>query len=94
MGHLCGWIFHDWESILANRLYRLQENHPPVETREILTCNSLDMLIDELIAFCREALAGYKIPRRYSWLEELPRNPSGKVLKRVLRDQFADVSAE
>lgn len=41
---------------------------------------------DALIEFCRSRLGGYKIPRRYEFVAELPRNPSGKVLKRVLRE--------
>jgi acyl-CoA synthetase (AMP-forming)/AMP-acid ligase II len=40
-------------------------------------------------AFLRPVLAGYKIPRRYAALDALPRNASGKVLKRELRDRFA-----
>lgn len=40
---------------------------------------------DTLINFCRERLGGFKVPRRYQFVAELPRNPSGKVLKRVLR---------
>jgi acyl-CoA synthetase (AMP-forming)/AMP-acid ligase II len=43
---------------------------------------------EELIAFCRERLGGYKIPRRYEFIKELPRNPSGKILKRVLREPY------
>jgi long-chain acyl-CoA synthetase len=43
---------------------------------------------DELIAFARARLAGYKLPRRVSFVHELPRTPSGKVLKRELRDRF------
>lgn len=43
---------------------------------------------DDLIAFCRERLGGYKIPRRYEFVNELPRNASGKILKRVLREPF------
>ncbi len=39
----------------------------------------------ELIAFCRESLAGYKTPREIRFVEQLPRNASGKVLKRELR---------
>ena len=39
---------------------------------------------DELRAFCAERLADYKVPRRYTFLEELPRNATGKVLKRDL----------
>ncbi len=47
---------------------------------------------EELIAFCRERLGGYKIPRRYEFVEALPRNASGKVLKRVLREPFWKVA--
>jgi fatty-acyl-CoA synthase/long-chain acyl-CoA synthetase len=42
----------------------------------------------ELIAFAREHLAGYKIPRSVSFLDEIPRTGSGKILKRVLREPF------
>lgn len=40
----------------------------------------------EVINYCRESLADYKRPRRVTFLEELPRNPTGKVLKRELRE--------
>ncbi|HTR55551.1 MAG TPA: AMP-binding protein [Kofleriaceae bacterium] len=40
----------------------------------------------EVIDFCRKELADYKRPRRVTFLHELPRNPTGKVLKRELRD--------
>ena len=39
---------------------------------------------DELIAYTREQLAGFKVPRDWHFLQELPRNPSGKVLRRLL----------
>ena len=41
----------------------------------------------ELIEFCREHLAGFKLPKRIVFLDELPKNPSGKILKRELRVQ-------
>jgi fatty-acyl-CoA synthase len=40
---------------------------------------------DEVIAFCRRRLAAYKVPKRVILLESLPKNASGKVLKRELR---------
>jgi acyl-CoA synthetase (AMP-forming)/AMP-acid ligase II len=43
---------------------------------------------EELDAYCRERLAGYKIPKHLVVLDDLPRTPSGKVLKHVLRDQL------
>jgi acyl-CoA synthetase (AMP-forming)/AMP-acid ligase II len=41
-----------------------------------------------LTAFAREHLAGYKIPRSFSFADEIPRNASGKILKRELRKPF------
>ncbi len=43
----------------------------------------------ELEAHCRAALAAYKVPREFKFIDELPRNVSGKVLKRVLRERAA-----
>ena len=40
---------------------------------------------EDLIAFARERLAGYKLPRSVEFVDEFPRTPSGKVLKRELR---------
>lgn len=47
---------------------------------------SLDL--GELEAFVAERMAGYKRPRGYEVREELPRTDAGKLLKRVLRDEF------
>ena len=38
----------------------------------------------ELRAFCRDKLAGYKVPKHFEVLADLPRTPTGKVLKRML----------
>jgi acyl-CoA synthetase (AMP-forming)/AMP-acid ligase II len=43
---------------------------------------------DDVMAFAREHLAGYKVPRSVSWLDDLPKTGSGKVLKRALRDPY------
>lgn len=43
---------------------------------------------DALIEYARTQLAGYKIPRSVDWVDALPRNPSGKVLKTELRAPF------
>ncbi len=43
---------------------------------------------DEIIAFCREHLAHYKCPRTVDIIEALPRNPTGKILKRDLRRPY------
>jgi acyl-CoA synthetase (AMP-forming)/AMP-acid ligase II len=43
---------------------------------------------DELVQFCRGRLGGYKCPRSVDFALALPRNPSGKVLKRELREPY------
>ncbi|HEX3788670.1 MAG TPA: FadD3 family acyl-CoA ligase [Pseudonocardiaceae bacterium] len=41
----------------------------------------------EVLAFCRERLANYKVPRQVRLRDALPRNASGKILKRELREE-------
>ena len=43
---------------------------------------------DQIIAFARQRLAHYKCPTSVDFAETLPRNPSGKLLKRELREQY------
>ena len=44
---------------------------------------------DDLIAHSRTHLAGYKTPKQVFFVDSLPKNPSGKLLKRELRAQFS-----
>ena len=43
-----------------------------------------------ILRFCRERMAGYKAPKLVEIVDQLPKNASGKILKRELRDRFAD----
>ena len=45
-------------------------------------------LAEELLAYCKERLAGFKIPRSIDFVSELPRDPNGKLYKRKLRDPY------
>lgn len=42
----------------------------------------------DVLNFCQGKMAGYKLPKSAAFLDEIPRNPSGKILKRLLREQF------
>ncbi|SFW79893.1 class I adenylate-forming enzyme family protein [Amycolatopsis australiensis] len=48
---------------------------------------------DDLAAFCRARLAGYKVPRYFVFVTELPRNASGKILKFRLREEYAAIGS-
>lgn len=64
----------------------------PDEARgeEIQACVALreghTLTAEALIAYCRERMARYKVPRTVAFLPELPKGPTGKILKRELRD--------
>jgi fatty-acyl-CoA synthase len=45
----------------------------------------------QVLAHCAECLAGFKSPKRVLFVDALPKNPSGKLLKRELRRTYADV---
>ncbi|PWR21418.1 fatty acyl-CoA synthetase [Zavarzinia aquatilis] len=47
---------------------------------------------DDLAVFCRERLAGYKTPKTFVVVEQLPKNASGKILKRNLRIMYEEIS--
>ncbi|MEV7085390.1 AMP-binding protein [Streptomyces sp. NPDC093085] len=50
---------------------------------------------EEIVRACRASLAGYRVPKRVVWVDELPRNAYGKVLKRQLRERLsAEIRAE
>ena len=43
---------------------------------------------DEIIAYSREKIAGFKCPKTIKFINEIPRNPTGKVLRRELREPY------
>ncbi len=43
---------------------------------------------EEIIAFCKKQMAGYKVPKSVEFIDGLPKNPSGKILKNVLRQRY------
>lgn len=48
-----------------------------------------DNLVEaDVIAVCEKRLSRYKLPRKVIFAESIPRNPSGKILKRILREQY------
>ena len=52
------------------------------------------LLLDELRALAQSRLAKFKQPKTYVFVDALPRNPSGKILKRVLRDNYPGPAPE
>ena len=47
-----------------------------------------DALRDEILAFCGDKLARFKLPKSIDFTDSMPRDPNGKLYKRKLRDPF------
>jgi fatty-acyl-CoA synthase len=45
---------------------------------------------EEILKYCKENLAGYKVPKKVVIVNSIPKNPSGKILKKVLRKDYQD----
>jgi long-chain acyl-CoA synthetase len=58
-------------------------------TAVVVTAPGAAVTEEEIVAACRASLAGYKKPKQVFFVDELPRNASGKILKRELRERFS-----
>jgi fatty-acyl-CoA synthase/long-chain acyl-CoA synthetase len=70
---------HDWgEAVMAVVVAHDDGEAPPT--------------VEALEQHCRRYLAGYKVPRRFEFIDAIPKTGSNKILKRALRDRFASIS--
>jgi fatty-acyl-CoA synthase len=61
-------------------------------TAAVVLRDGSEVTEDELASFCRKRLAAFKVPKFIVLVDELPKNASGKILKRELRDRFAELA--
>jgi long-chain acyl-CoA synthetase len=93
--------FKVWPAEVEQYLYRMPQVHEcavygipdPVKDERVAVAvvarPGSGLTGDEVIAYCRDNLAAYKVPSRVDVVTELPKSATGKVLKRVLREQAA-----
>jgi len=103
-GRLKHMIIRGGENIAPAEIENVLEDHPAVAEAAIIGVPDLDwgevvkaimvpvkgeeVTEDQLTAFVKTRLASYKAPAIYQWVDELPRNHLGKVLKNELRDRY------
>jgi long-chain acyl-CoA synthetase len=56
--------------------------------KAIITRKDPELSEEAIYAYCRQRLAAYKCPTSIDWMETIPRNPSGKILKTELRKPY------
>ena len=55
----------------------------------IVVADQSEVSEQQIVEFCGTRLARYKLPKKVIFAEAIPHNPTGKILKRVLRDQYS-----
>ena len=61
-------------------------------TAVVVPRSDVELSEAELISHCRKHLSGFKVPKHVLISADLPKNPSGKILKRELRERYADLA--
>ncbi len=91
--------FKVWPAEVEQYLYRMPQVHEcavygtpdPVKEEQVAAAvvarPGSDLTGEQVIAWCREHLAAYKVPARVDVVTDLPKSATGKLLKRVLREQ-------
>ena len=89
-------------NVFPNEIEGVVAEHPDVENCAVIgveddktgeavklfiVTQNAQLTVDEVKAFCRENLTGYKIPRHVEFRDELPMTPVGKILRRELKDE-------
>jgi acyl-CoA synthetase (AMP-forming)/AMP-acid ligase II len=63
--------------------YWVEKVHAVVATKKGASATT-----EDIIAFCKKHIASYKAPKSVEFIDALPKNPSGKILKRELREKY------
>ncbi|MFO7997217.1 MAG: AMP-binding protein, partial [Dehalococcoidia bacterium] len=63
--------------------YWVEKVHAVVATKKGASATA-----EELVAFCKKHIAGYKVPKTVEFMDSLPKNAAGKILKKELRDKY------
>jgi long-chain acyl-CoA synthetase len=83
-------VIYSHPAVLEAAVVGLPDDHwGEVVTACVVLRNGQSVTTEEITEYCSSRLAGYKKPRRVFFLGELPKNPSGKILKRDLREVLA-----
>ncbi len=84
----CERVLSDHPSVLDVALFGVPDDEMGERLVGLVTTKDEHTTTEELLAFCRAAIARYKVPKELHIAEVIPRSPMGKVDKRALRDAF------
>ena len=85
---------HRLEGVAEVAVFGIQHPHwIEAVTAVVVPKPGVELDVEQVKAHAKEHLAGYKRPKFVVLADSLPKNPSGKILKRELRERHADLAA-
>jgi long-chain acyl-CoA synthetase len=82
-------VLYKHDAVLETTVIGVPDDHWGESVRALVVLKPGKKTTEEdLIAFCKERLASYKKPRWVEFRDELPKNPTGKILKRLIREEY------
>jgi len=82
-------VLYEHEAVLEAAVIGVPDDHWGESVRALVVLRPGKRATEEdIISFCKENLASYKKPRWVEFRNELPKNPTGKILKRLIRDEY------
>ena len=82
-------VLYQHKDIIEAAVIGTKDQHLGEVPKACIALRSGSSLTAEMVVeFCRAHLAAYKIPKQIEIMEELPKNPTGKILKKALKDKY------
>ncbi|MBD1380679.1 fatty acid--CoA ligase family protein [Metabacillus arenae] len=81
-------VLYDHEDVVEAVVIGIPDPNNGESVKCFVVVKNPDLTEETLLAYCKEHLAKYKLPSSIEFLEELPKNATGKILRRALRNQF------
>ncbi len=82
-------VIYRHEAVLEAAVIGVPDDHWGESVKALVVLkDGMEASEEEIISFCKKNLANYKKPKSVEFREDLPKNPTGKILKRVIREEY------